>query len=105
MPLFDFRCSRCDAVHERLLASGELDDSGTCPDCGSPTARITVSRFGIAGTKPRTSEASLGSTGADFMASPDRFVRAMDTFGEKVGAPLTANEKERAVSRLEEAKK
>lgn len=105
MPLFDFRCLSCGAVHEALYPSAEAAVAEPCRACGAATERVTVSRFGIAGARPKTSEASLGSSGADFMSNPDKFVTAMDTFGEKMGSPLTATEKERAVTRLEDAKK
>lgn len=105
MPLYGFKCTDCGAVHEKLLDRAEADDSVSCPRCGAGTERVRVSRFGIAGAKPKTSAASLASSGADFLASPDKFVTAMDTFGEKVGEPLTAIEKERAVARLKEAGK
>ncbi|MEM7019057.1 MAG: FmdB family zinc ribbon protein [Pseudomonadota bacterium] len=103
MPLFDFRCSQCNTIHERLIQS-QASETTECPNCGADCKRITVSRFNVAGTKPKTNDASLTASGADFVNNPDSFVKAMDTFGEKVGAPLTAGQKERAVERLKSAK-
>lgn len=105
MPLHDFRCTDCGAMHEELRSGAARNEAARCHACGGVAERVPVSRFRVAGAKPKTADAALASTGADFLSSPDRFATAMDTFGEKVGAPLTAAEKERAVSRLEEAAK
>ncbi|MYF12742.1 MAG: zinc ribbon domain-containing protein [Gammaproteobacteria bacterium] len=105
MPLYGFRCTDCGTAHEELRPFAERDQSACCRSCGGVAKRVPVSGFRVAGAKPKTADASLASTGADFLSSPDRFVTAMDTFGDKVGARLTAAEKERAVSRLEEAAK
>ncbi len=105
MPLHDFRCTDCGATHEELRSATNRDRAARCHACGGVAERVPVSRFRVAGAKPRTADASLASTGGDFLSNPDRFVTAMDTFGEKVGAPLTPTEKERAVSRLEESSK
>ena len=104
VPLYDFRCTNCGATQEELRSFSGRDQDTCCRQCGATATRVQIAKFGIAGTKPRTSDASLASTGSDFLSNPDKFVTAMDTFGEKVGAPLTSNEKERAVTRLEEAK-
>ena len=103
MPLYDFRCSTCQSVHERLIAAGSKLGIH-CPSCNGLCERVKVSTFSIAGAKPRTNESSLLSSAADFMKNPDKFVTSMDTFGEKVGASLTSTEKERAVERLKDAK-
>lgn len=37
MPLYDFHCSQCDAVHELLARS---DDKPLCPTCGAEMIRL-----------------------------------------------------------------
>ena len=105
MPLYDFRCTDCGAMHEELRSRAGRERATRCRACGAVAERVPVSGFRVVGARPRTADASLASTGADFMSNPDRFVTAMDTFGERVGARLTPVEKERAVSRLEDAAK
>ena len=100
MPLFDYRCVTCGSIHEALVSSAEADQKRVCPACDGNALRKTVSRFQPRGIRSRTDQASLGMTGRDFLADHDKFAAAMDTFGESIGNPLTAQEKERAVERL-----
>lgn len=105
MPIYEFHCKRCEATQEKLRSFDTRDDTLLCQNCSGITKRVQVTRFGVTGGKPKTSDASLASTGADFASSPDKFVKALDTFGEKMGTRLTNSDMERAVSRLEEASK
>lgn len=105
MPIYEYRCAQCGAIREELRAISDRDDVLNCARCDAVVTRVTATRFGVRGTRVKTSDAALGASGGEFMANPDSFVKAMDTFGEKVGAPLTSVEKERAVSRLEDASK
>lgn len=44
MPLYDFRCRRCDHPFEALVAGGE---SVVCPACGSPDVERQLPRFAV----------------------------------------------------------
>lgn len=37
MPLYDFRCPRCQTVHERLVRA---DSTPACDTCGQPLERL-----------------------------------------------------------------
>lgn len=59
-----------------------------------------VSVFRVGGRRPIASDGSLKASGRDFISNPDRFVSAMDAFGEKIGDRLTDRQMERAVERI-----
>lgn len=103
MPLFNYRCGKCATVFEALT---DYDDKKllSCTRCGGASQRHGVSLFRIGG-KPKIDRTSLSATGADFISSPDSFVSAMDTFGDKIGDRLTARQMEKAVEKLKQAKR
>ena len=103
MPLFNYQCERCAAVFE-ALADYENMKVLPCNRCGGASKRHAVSLFWI-GAKPKVNRTSLSATGADFISSPDSFVSAMDTFGEKIGDRLTKRQMEKAVEQLKQAKR
>jgi len=47
MPLYDFRCTHCAHVFERLVRAGEL---ATCPQCGAVGPERLLSRPAAPGT-------------------------------------------------------
>ncbi len=101
MPIFDFECTRCGRVREALVSTSK--SAVACDACGSTCSRRQVSRFNVARTRRRTSDSALRARPRDFISDPDRFVTAMDTFGERIGDKLTDDERERAVSNLKNA--
>ena len=103
MPLFNYECGKCSAVFEALTDYANKSVL-SCIRCGGASKRHAVSLFQI-GAKPRINRASLSATGADFISSPDSFVSAMDTFGDKIGDRLTTRQMERAVEKLKQAKR
>ena len=52
MPLFDYRCLRCGAVHERLRGVSEPDPTG-CPECGGPLDRLVSRPAEFRNLRPR----------------------------------------------------
>ena len=38
MPIYDFKCNECDAVHEHF--AGMDEKIGVCDTCGEPTTRL-----------------------------------------------------------------
>ena len=99
MPIYEYRCEACCQVKEALFRQNEKPERIVCDECGAGAERI-LSSFSIEGAAPKTSNASLAASSNDFATNQDTFVKAMDTFGEKVSNPLTKQEKERAVERL-----
>ena len=50
MPIYEFRCDRCDTLFEQILP---IDDRGKkrCPECGKPAGRvISRSSFQLRGS-------------------------------------------------------
>lgn len=45
MPIFDYRCSRCDTRFEELVRSGE--DPVRCPECGAAETERLLSAFAV----------------------------------------------------------
>jgi putative FmdB family regulatory protein len=58
MPIYEFRCSSCDKVFERLCFASDKEESMECPSCGKKGAERLLSSF-----CSRSSSASHGSTG------------------------------------------
>lgn len=105
MPLFIFKCERCDAAFERLVGQRENRKTLRCRRCGGASARQEISCFNVAGMRSRTSSASLTASGAEFVSNPDSFVTAMESFGDKIGDRLTARQIDNAVDKLKQAKR
>jgi putative FmdB family regulatory protein len=56
MPLFEYRCHRCQAITEALIPPGSSSPP-TCAQCGSADLERLVSRFSFrAARKPKYSE-------------------------------------------------
>ncbi len=47
MPIYEYRCSKCDMVYEELVGMG-TDGSLVCPGCGQSGRTRIPSRFAIA---------------------------------------------------------
>ena len=103
MPLFNYQCGSCETVFE-VLTDYESKRALACGLCGGASKRHAISLFRI-GAKPKINRKSLSATAADFISSPDSFVSAMDTFGEKIGDRLTKPQMEKAVEQLKQAKR
>lgn len=103
MPLFNYQCQKCTAVFEALVDVGDKK-AVRCTRCGSASKRQAVSSFRIIGGKSGPGNAP-GRTGADFVSSPDSFVSAMNSFGDKIGDRLSNRQMERAVEQLKQAKR
>jgi len=48
MPIYEFRCERCEAVFEKIVYNGD-DTDLNCPQCGSAETMKLVSRTGAVG--------------------------------------------------------
>ncbi|MDD5557201.1 MAG: zinc ribbon domain-containing protein [bacterium] len=60
MPIFEYRCAKCDRVFE-ALARRAGDAAPPCPQCGSGKVARLFSRFGfVSGTVSRASVSGAG---------------------------------------------
>jgi putative FmdB family regulatory protein len=48
MPIFEFKCEKCDTEFERLVFASDTD-AVTCPSCGSDENRKKFSVFACGG--------------------------------------------------------
>ena len=73
MPIYEYRCKKCDNRFELMRRLAARDDAAPCPNCKSRrTARIQVQRIAtITGTRP---DALAGEGEAeDFLDGGDDF--------------------------------
>lgn len=54
MPIYEYRCKKCDAVNEQLLRKA-TDGPGNCPSCGHGELERVMSAFNAlsSGDRPR----------------------------------------------------
>ncbi len=62
MPIYEYKCDRCDKTFECLVFSGEEDDVA-CPDCGERDVRRQMSSPSIFSSKGIGSCAAPASGG------------------------------------------
>ncbi len=64
MPLYEYRCSHCGTVFERLRPSRQADDPAPCPCCGRGEGRRLLSLFAArSGGRSLTGPACGGCAG------------------------------------------
>jgi putative FmdB family regulatory protein len=102
MPLFNYECRSCNAVFEVLTGSGSKSKVG-CRRCGGESRRSEVAAFRILGSSGNGRAGR--QSGADFVSDADKFVSAMNGFGDKIGDRLSNRQMERAVENLRKAKR
>lgn len=47
MPIFEYRCSECGEVFDRLVRASDDRERAVCPACGATTATRLISAFAI----------------------------------------------------------
>ncbi len=47
MPLYDYKCSRCGTVFERLVRRSDADKPQRCPNCGSTETKRVMSACAV----------------------------------------------------------
>ena len=50
MPIYEFKCNKCEAVFEQLMFAADSDESIVCPVCGKRDARRLLSSFSSGST-------------------------------------------------------
>jgi len=64
MPIYEYRCTRCDHDFEELVRLGTQDTEVPCPSCGEHHARRKVSTFAVRGSSsPAPSSSGCGPSG------------------------------------------
>ena len=48
MPIYEFKCTKCEAFFEVIVAGAGKDESVTCPECRSPEFERVVSTINYA---------------------------------------------------------
>lgn len=61
MPFYDFICSQCGKVFDRMLSIDHRNEEQVCPDCGGLAVRKEVSRFSAGGNSSHSHDS--GSCG------------------------------------------
>ena len=44
MPIYEFECSACNQIFERLMKVGEDNEDLTCPGCGAVNPKKVIGR-------------------------------------------------------------
>ena len=60
MPLYEYQCSSCGEVFDKLVRFSEADKLPTCPKCGEKNTRKKISAGAVIGA----SSGGSGSSGA-----------------------------------------
>ena len=66
MPLYEYRCSTCGEVFEKMVRWSEADRSPACPKCASPDTHKKISTIASIGSdtaKAGSAASSCGSSG------------------------------------------
>ena len=67
MPIYEYRCKKCEERFELVRRLADRDKRKACPACGSrATTRILLQPF--ATVKSSSSDMDMGGGGDDFMA-------------------------------------
>lgn len=45
MPLYEYRCEKCEKTYEALVSMSKADDPGECPHCGFEKSERLLSTF------------------------------------------------------------
>jgi putative FmdB family regulatory protein len=61
VPLYEFRCKKCDQVFERLCRPGANGKGLACPACGSRSLRRLMSVFSARVSGERTGSVASGA--------------------------------------------
>lgn len=49
MPFYEYRCSSCGKLFDKMLPVDRRNEALPCPDCGGKAARKAISSFGTSG--------------------------------------------------------
>ena len=63
MPIYEYRCTRCDTTFARLQRVGQGSDEVRCPNCESPDVERLLSTFASAGSASGSAASCSGGGG------------------------------------------
>jgi putative FmdB family regulatory protein len=63
MPIYEYRCRKCEKVFERFQRIGEGGDKLVCPYCGEKKPEKLISSFSSKGSESSSCGHAGGSTG------------------------------------------
>jgi len=63
MPIYEFRCNRCDNTFEQLVLSSSEEDTVTCPSCGDNDTSRLMSSFSCGSSGTGSSACSPSPSG------------------------------------------
>ncbi len=64
MPIYEYRCKKCQNKFEELVGLGTRDEDMACPRCGSGSVERAFSVFGVLGSGEAEIEESGAYSGA-----------------------------------------
>ena len=67
MPIYEYACSNCGTVFEKLhLSAAQTDAEPTCPECGKGRGRRILSRVSTIQSATASPGSSCGPSGSGF---------------------------------------
>jgi putative FmdB family regulatory protein len=66
MPIYEYRCRKCEGSFERFQNVGEGGESLTCPYCGEKKPEKMISGFSSSKSSDSTGSSSCGSRSSKF---------------------------------------
>ncbi|MBI4578929.1 MAG: zinc ribbon domain-containing protein [Planctomycetes bacterium] len=60
MPIYEYRCAKCDHQFEQLVRSFDGDADAACPECGSRKVEKLLSVFAARDGQSRPAPAAVG---------------------------------------------
>jgi len=49
MPIYEYKCKKCDENFELFVRVSSQQDKPACPECGSSKVKKAISLFGLSG--------------------------------------------------------
>ena len=63
MPIYEFRCEKCNNVFERLCFHSDKESDITCPSCGGKDTEKLLSAFSSPGDNSSAGQSCAPNTG------------------------------------------
>ena len=77
MPIFEFRCKKCNTTFEELLRSSDSSNV-TCPNCGGSEIKRLISTFACTGNGGSCSRTGIAGSGGCGSCSADPAALVID---------------------------
>jgi putative FmdB family regulatory protein len=60
MPVYEFRCTACGEIFEKMLRFSEADKNPVCPKCASPETKKKISAAALGGSSKNSASSGSG---------------------------------------------